>query len=79
MREAKISSDQRLDSDDGFSQRKNMHKYIKFSLEVEDTGVGISDHNLKNLFIDFGKLQEHEKLNPTGTGLGLSICKRIID
>lgn len=53
--------------------------YIKFSLEVEDQGIGISEQNLGKLFIDFGKLQEHEKINPSGTGLGLSICKRIID
>lgn len=29
--------------------------------------------------MDFMKLNEHEKLNPTGTGLGLSICKLIIE
>lgn len=48
-------------------------------MEIEDSGVGISDKNLKNLFIDFGKLEEHEKINPTGTGLGLSICKMILE
>ena len=41
--------------------------------------MGISEKNQKNLFIDFGKLEEHEKMNPQGTGLGLSICKKIID
>jgi len=37
---------------------------VKFALEVEDSGVGISEKNKKNLFIDFGKLEEHEKMNP---------------
>lgn len=55
------------------------NKYVKFSLVVEDSGVGIPPENLDNLFIDFGKLEAHAKMNPTGTGLGLSICKRIID
>ena len=38
--------------------------YVKFSIEVEDSGKGISQANLQNLFIDFGKLDEHSKINP---------------
>lgn len=34
---------------------------------------------MKNLFIEFGKLDEHSQMNLQGTGLGLSICKRIIE
>ena len=60
-------------------QQEPQENYIKFSLEVEDSGIGISPENIKKLFIDFGKLKEHEKINPLGTGLGLSICKRIIE
>lgn len=52
--------------------------YIKFAIEIEDSGVGISEENKNNLFIDFGKLKEHSSINPTGTGLGLSICKKIV-
>ena len=29
--------------------------------------------------MDFGKLDEHSKINASGTGLGLSICKRMIE
>jgi signal transduction histidine kinase len=29
--------------------------------------------------MDFGKLDEHSKINAQGTGLGLSICKRMIE
>jgi signal transduction histidine kinase len=29
--------------------------------------------------MDFGKLDEHSKMNTQGTGLGLSICKRMIE
>jgi signal transduction histidine kinase len=29
--------------------------------------------------MNFGKLQEHAKLNERGTGLGLSICKSLIE
>lgn len=52
--------------------------YIKYAIEIEDSGKGIKPQNLKNLFMDFGKLDEHSKINPEGTGLGLSICKRIV-
>jgi signal transduction histidine kinase len=34
---------------------------------------------MKNLFIDFGKLDENSQRNKAGTGLGLSICKQIIE
>ena len=29
--------------------------------------------------MEFGKLDEHSKVNAQGTGLGLSICKRMIE
>ena len=48
-------------------------------MSVIDTGVGISEDGLKNLFIDFNKLDENSKRNTQGTGLGLSICKNIIE
>jgi signal transduction histidine kinase len=46
---------------------------------VEDNGAGISKENIKKLFSDFGKLNEHKHMNVKGTGLGLSICKKIIE
>ena len=53
--------------------------YVKFAIEIEDSGVGIKPENLKSIFIDFMKLKEHSKMNPNGTGLGLSICKHIVE
>ena len=53
--------------------------YIKYAIEIQDQGVGISEENKKKLFVDFMKLKEHSKMNPTGTGLGLSICKLIVE
>ena len=44
-----------------------------------DNGVGISEAGLKNLFLDFGKLDENSARNKQGTGLGLSICKDIVE
>ena len=57
----------------------NRYNYIKFKMQVIDTGVGISEEGLKNMFIDFGSLGEHASMNSRGTGLGLSICKNLIE
>ena len=56
-----------------------LQKYIKFKMIIKDTGVGISQEGLKNLFVDFNKLEENQQRNTSGTGLGLSICKRIVE
>ena len=53
---------------------------VCYKIEVKDEGIGISQDNLKNLFIDFGKLdQSDNNINREGTGLGLSICKSIVE
>jgi signal transduction histidine kinase len=47
-------------------------------ISVSDTGPGISEENLKQLFQKFYRVPGTEKL-ALGTGLGLSICKRIVE
>lgn len=42
-------------------------------VEIQDTGSGIADNDIKNLFTPFFTTKER------GTGLGLSIVKKIID
>ena len=51
-------------------QKSEMENEIKCYIKKE---------NLEKLFMDFGKLDEHSKINAQGTGLGLSICKRMIE
>ena len=53
--------------------------FVNLSIKFIDTGVGISENGLKNLFVNFGKLTENASMNKQGTGLGLSICKNIIE
>ena len=53
--------------------------FIRFRIDIIDSGVGIAKENLGKLFMEFGKLDEHSKINAQGTGLGLSICKRMIE
>lgn len=61
------------------SNQIGQEKWVNFQISIIDTGIGISEQGLKNLFIDFGKLDESSSRNRQGTGLGLSICKQIIE
>ena len=53
--------------------------YIEFEIHISDTGCGISKENIPKLFMNFSRLEEHQKMNQRGTGLGLSICKSLIE
>ena len=61
------------------SSFEEAEKYIKFEIDIIDNGVGIKQENLDKLFMNFGMLDEHSKMNSQGTGLGLSICKSIVE
>lgn len=53
--------------------------YIEFMLSIQDFGCGIPSDKLGSLFMNFGNLEDPNRLNPTGRGLGLSICKSIVE
>lgn len=46
---------------------------------VEDTGVGLTDDDLRQAFRRFGKLSARPTGSETSTGLGLAIAKRIVE
>jgi len=46
---------------------------------VTDSGIGISDEELKTLFDPFTQFGEGCVRGRKGVGLGLSICKRLVD
>lgn len=48
-------------------------------ITVTDTGNGIPENKLDELFIPFHQLNTSTMKKHSGTGLGLSICKRLID
>lgn len=48
---------------------------------VADTGVGIPDQDLEDVFTKFHQVHWDEELGPkpSGTGLGLAICRQIVE
>ena len=67
LKEATNSIDQRLDN--SFEAGENV-----LVVEIEDTGMGISEENLKRIFDPFFTTKGLGK----GTGLGLSVSQNII-
>ena len=49
------------------------------SVEVKDTGIGISDEYLKNIFKPFSQEDVGHKREFDGNGLGLALVKKYID
>jgi len=50
-----------------------------FRLEVEDTGIGISETDLQHLFQEFHQLDAGVAKQFQGAGLGLALTKRIVE
>jgi signal transduction histidine kinase len=51
----------------------------KLKIEIFDTGIGIPEKELDNIFDEFYQLQNPHRDNKKGRGLGLSIVKRMVD
>jgi signal transduction histidine kinase/predicted ATPase/CheY-like chemotaxis protein/serine/threonine protein kinase len=52
---------------------------IKITCSVADTGIGISNEQLKRLFQPFSQADSSTARSYGGSGLGLSICKAMIE
>ena len=48
-------------------------------IEVADTGIGIPQDELPNVFDEFYRATNARKVEKDGTGLGLTIAKQIIE
>lgn len=55
----------------------NIENETRISFIIKDTGCGIHEENLKNIFKSYNKLYSSSNTcgNQEGTGLGLAICK----
>jgi signal transduction histidine kinase/ActR/RegA family two-component response regulator len=48
-------------------------------IEVSDTGIGISENNIKIIFDEFRQVSEGFTRKYEGTGLGLTLTKKVLD
>ena len=48
-------------------------------VSVRDTGIGIRNENIQNLFVDYAQMDSRVNRSIEGTGLGLPISKRILE
>ena len=51
---------------------------LRIFFSVSDTGCGISDRDLENLFTPFTQVSQGFTKSHQGAGLGLSICKQLV-
>ena len=49
------------------------------SCQVKDTGVGISENDLREIFEPFTQVDSSSTRSRSGSGLGLSICREIVE
>lgn len=52
---------------------------IRLYFQVQDTGIGITEENLKKLYTPFERIEEKRNRTIEGTGLGMSIVKQLLD
>ncbi len=52
---------------------------VLMKVSVSDTGIGISEENIKKLFADYNQVDTRANRNIEGTGLGLAITKRLTE
>ena len=52
---------------------------IGLSIQITDTGIGMKQDEMKNLFCEFQRLDKQRNRNIEGTGLGMSIVIRLLE
>lgn len=60
-------------------QTKKQEGQIGLAIKISDTGIGMKQDEMKNLFSAFERLDEQRNRNIEGTGLGMSIVVRLLE
>lgn len=61
------------------SSQENETGTIDLQLEIEDSGIGIPEKDIDNIFKSFRQQSGNYRSNHEGTGLGLSISSRLLE
>lgn len=54
-------------------------QYNSLIIKVKDTGIGLSESEIKNLFEEFFRVKNEQTKHITGSGLGLPIVRKVLD
>jgi CheY-like chemotaxis protein len=65
-------------TDQGQIEIRSKGENDSITIEVEDTGIGIADTDIRNIFREFHQVENSLTREYGGTGLGLAICKKLI-
>ena len=52
---------------------------VKLTFDVEDSGIGMTEEDQKNLYTKFQRFDIDKNINISGTGLGMAISKGLVD
>ena len=52
---------------------------VKLTFSVEDSGIGMAEEDIKNLYTKFQRFDMEKNVNIAGTGLGMAITKGLVD
>ncbi|MDA3843016.1 MAG: hybrid sensor histidine kinase/response regulator [Candidatus Kapabacteria bacterium] len=72
-----ISNAVKYNKDDGTVDISISESHGTISIEVKDSGIGLSEDEAAKLFKDFARIKKTETRNIAGSGLGLSTIKKI--
>ena len=61
------------------SYEKTDEKHINLGFKVEDTGIGMKEEDMENLFSPYKRIEEKRNRAIEGTGLGMSITRQLLD
>ena len=61
------------------SAEKKDEAFVELKMVVKDTGIGIKQEDIGQLFESFSRVDEKKNKNIEGTGLGLAITGRLVD
>lgn len=64
---------------DGKDERKNKEKNAVLTCSVADTGQGIREEDIGQLFTMYNQLDKRKNYGKEGTGIGLALCKHFIE